>query len=94
MLAHVGQRLLDDPVDRQLHAPGQLTGLPGGREVDREPGGADLLEQLGQLLDARLRHVLVRGVGGPQHPEQAAHLDQRLAAGGRDGAERLLGLLR
>ena len=93
VLEGVGEGLLDDPVDRELHARGQLGGHAVDRQVDRQPGRADLLDQLGELVDARLRRE-----GGlavlAQHPEHAAHLRERLPPGRADRLHRALGPLR
>jgi hypothetical protein len=88
VLDGVGERLLDDPVGRQVD-PGRQRLLGAlDHQLDPEPGPPDLLDQR--------RHLGQAGLGGeagglvavaPQHPEQPAHLDQGLAPGGRDRLE-------
>ncbi len=85
VLERVGQRLLDEAVDRQLHRP---RAAPPESPLDLErrrgrPACADLLEQAGRssasraAARARLAAVLA------QDAEQPAHVGERLAAGRR-----------
>ena len=55
MFEGVGQRLLHDPVRGQVEPGGQRPGLTLDTDLDGQPGLADLLGQLGQVADARLR---------------------------------------
>ena len=94
VLADVGQRLLHDAVRGQLHAAGQRPGLPRHLEPYGQARAAHLVDEVGELVDAGLRHVLAaRVVAGAQQAEQPAHLGQRLPAGAGDGLQRLLGLV-
>ena len=79
VLEYVGQRLLDDPVDRHVHGRGQRgevavdgPGSPAGPRPGRWPARAC------QLADARLRGEPGLLVRVAQHAEQAAGLGQRL----------------
>ncbi len=84
---HVGQRLLDDPVRGQADRLRHRAEIPdGGGDVEfgPHPGLRDGGEQARQVVQARLRGLVGLAVGGPQHPEQAAHLGERSARGGGD----------
>ena len=131
VLDHVGQRLLDDPVGRQVDARGQVARLAVARHVDphaRARGPGDQPVQVGQPgrgvqrrsrpAGGRRRARLGPGTGAgagtqhradrrsgtarsrvgvvglPQRAQHPAHLVQRLAAGGLDGAERVPGVTR
>jgi hypothetical protein len=83
----VAERLLHDPVGRQLHARRERARLPGHGHGGREPGPAGAVDQLAEVPETRLRRAL-GGLGvAAQHPEQAAHLVERLAGGLADGGE-------
>ena len=60
VLAHVRQRLLDEPVDRQLQPGRQLHHGARDLQVHREAGGASLVDQRGQALEARQRLPILR----------------------------------
>ena len=95
VLERVGERLLDDPVGGQLDARIDWWTLALHRQLDREAGGAHLLDQATETLEAGHR-LARRVVGGrvlrvawrAQDPEHPAHVGQRLAAGPVDGLER------
>ena len=110
VLDHVGQRLLHDPVGRQVDARGQLAMLAKAAHVDphaRARGPRDQPVQLGQpwrgkqrrargrrgqLMTGHRRPARIGVVGLPERTQHPAHLVQRLAAGGLDGAERVPGV--
>ena len=95
VLERVGQRLLDDAEDRQLQPRGERDLRPPGHLVaDRQTRGAHVLQQLVELVEPGLRRQPRVLVVLAQDAEQAAHLGQRLAAGARRGAHRVLGALR
>ena len=62
VLERVGERLLDDPVRRQLHARVQRPRLADHRQLRPEAGRPHLLEQLAQAVEAghRRRHRVPR----------------------------------
>ena len=95
MLERVGQRLLDDAERGELQ-PGRqrLGGRTVDGELDLQAGGADMVDEVLDLAQARLgRHLGVARVLA-QDAEQAAHLGQRMAAGPRDVGHRGLGAVR
>ena len=57
-LDDVDQRLLDDPIRRQLDAAGERVRLSIDGERDLEPRPPELLEQPGELIETRLRSQL------------------------------------
>ena len=69
VLAHVGERLLDDAEGRQVEALGELARLALDREADVEARGARLLEEPVEVGQTRLRRalggVVAGGSGGP-----------------------------
>ncbi|MCO5594547.1 hypothetical protein L7F22_048579 [Adiantum nelumboides] len=99
VLDDVGQRLLHDPVDGQAGTGRELPRGADGPQVDRQPAGADLLDERGDVTGAGLRTrrvgvgVVVR-TGVAQHRQQAADVGQRGPARRRDAGEHLDGLRR
>jgi hypothetical protein len=91
MLAHVGQRLLDDPIGRAVDLRRQRPPLPYRRGPHRQ---ARVRGQLVETFQAERglprRRLFLR----PQHAEDRADLAQRLGARGLDRGERLPRLLR
>ncbi|MCO5614894.1 hypothetical protein L7F22_069179 [Adiantum nelumboides] len=90
----VGQRLLHDPVRRQVDPGRQRPRGPLGAAAHRQPRGAHLVEQRVEPVQAgggRTRGLLVDPT---QHAEGGAHLAQQVAAGPLDLGERGAGLLR
>ena len=87
VLEGVGQRLLHDPVGREIDTRRQRQRLAGDRHVDLEPGGAHLLHQPRELVEARVRGQRQALAVAAQHPEQAPHLDHRLAGDDLDAGE-------
>ena len=55
VLEGIGQRLLHDPVRGQVQRVWQRYGLTRARQFDRQPGGADLVEEAVQRDEAGLR---------------------------------------
>ncbi len=55
VLERVRQRLLDDPVRREVDARRELDGRPLDRQLDRQARLAHLLDEFGQRADPRLR---------------------------------------
>src|SRR4051794_19110478 len=92
VLERVAERLLHDAEGRQVDARLESLLLALDREVDVETGLAGAVDQPVELLDARLRSEGELLVALPEHPDDAAHLAERRAAGLLDGRERLLGL--
>ena len=68
VLHHVGERLLDDPVRRDVDRGRQQDRLAGDRGRHLEPGGPDRGDELLEPGQARLRgaSLLVRRVRGRQ----------------------------
>ena len=93
VLERVRQALLDEPVGRQVDAGRKLRGLALDPQLDRQPGLPNLLDELVEVLEARLRGERGRLLGPAQDADEAAHLGQRLAAGLLDDLERLALLL-
>jgi hypothetical protein len=91
VLEHVGEGFLHDPVGRQVHPRRQRHAFALGLELDRQAGVADLREELVQAGQGRLRLQRWWLVGLADDAQQAAQLDQGLAAGVLDGAQHLLG---
>jgi hypothetical protein len=90
VLEGVGQRLLDDPVDAEAHAGGQVE-VAAGLEVDRQADRPAVLRELVEPARIRLRGPLRAGlVRAAQHAEQPAQLGQRLPPGVGDRAHRVL----
>lgn len=94
---HIGKRLLNDPVRRQIHRRFERHRLLRQRQLDRHTRPYGPLDQLRQHADPGLRGLLraavLLGLLAAQHPEQPAHLRQRLPGGRRDRPELVLGLL-
>jgi hypothetical protein len=75
----VGQRLLDDPVGRQLHGRGQRARRPGDRQPDLHPGGPRAIDQVRQVVQSRLRPaVQLLMLVAPQRAHDPVQLDQAL----------------
>ncbi len=93
VLARVGEGLLHDPVGGERDTAGQWLRVPFDRERHRQPGQPGLVEQFAEFANARLRGAYLAGplFLPAQHPEHAPHLGERLAPGGRDGGQGLLG---
>ena len=89
----VGERLLHDPVGGDVDADGQRPRLSLHRQLNRQPGGADLLREHVELCEARLRR-LARRLARAQNGEEAAHLGEAVAADRLDSLHRHPGLLR
>ncbi len=90
VLDDVGQRLLHDPVRRQVDARRQLAGAADGLDLDRDPGLAHVAEQVVEPGEGRLRRVLVDLVlGVAEHREQPAHVAERRGVGALDRVQRL-----
>ena len=95
-LQGVGQRLLDDPVRREVDARGQLPASPSHGEVDGEARGRQL-GPAGRVTQPRARSA--GPTAGPgrrrrvlaERGEQPAQLGQGRAAGPLDGAQALRG---
>ena len=88
MLERVRQRLLDDPVGRELDPDGQSARLAGDVQLDRKPRFAHLRHEGREVVEARLRRERVVGVRA-EHPDQAAHLGEGAAADLLDRLEHL-----
>ena len=72
VLEHVGERLLDDAVGEQVH-PGREPGRdPVGGQRDVEAGRAGLLDEPGEVGQARLGPEAIQVGLGPEDPEQVA----------------------
>ena len=91
MLEHVGERLLDDAVDRQLDAAGQRLRLADHLQAHRQSGVAVARDQLVQLGERRLRARLGAVLGRAQQREDPPQLGQALLAAGLDAGERVVG---
>jgi hypothetical protein len=91
---HVGQRLLDDPVGRQVEPGRQLGRRPLDPDLDPHPGPGHLG---GQGLDLGQAGRRGQAADGPillaEHAQQPPHLDQGLAAGRLHRDQRLARLL-
>ena len=87
MLEDVGQRLLHDPVRREVDARGQAVQVPDGLQFDRDAGRPHLGHQVVQPAQTRLRRDRAVVPAGEQ-AEQPAHLGQPLAARVLDGRQR------
>ena len=80
VLHRVRQRLLHEPVGRQIHAGGKLGRLTLHVHLDRQAGLACLLDEPLEVLETRLRRQCRRLFGAPQHAYQPPHLGERLPA--------------
>ena len=78
VLEDVGQRLLDDPVDRHVHGRGQRGEVAVDDQVHRQARGPDAGGQRVQVADARLRGEPGLLVRVAQDAQQAAGLGQCL----------------
>ena len=94
VLAHVGERFLDDTVGRELSTRRQRTRLALNGEPDREPGGTHLSEQVVEVGQSRygISGVFVRI--GTQRRDGPLHLADCLPAGGGDLPHHLAGPIR
>jgi hypothetical protein len=88
MPAHVGQRLLDDPVGRQVERAVQGARLAVLLDGDGEAGRPGAVEQRGELAEPRLGRERPRVTVLAQHAEEPAHLPEGLAGGAADRGER------
>ena len=87
VLERVRQRLLHDPVGRQVDRGLERGAVAVDLEVDAQPCRLDALDELGQLRDAGLGRERRRIVVA-QHAEHPPHLDERLAAAALDLLQR------
>jgi hypothetical protein len=85
----VRQRLLHDPVRGEVDARRQLDRIALDAVLDRQARVADLLDEPAERRHPRLRRERGQLVRAAEHPEQAAHLGERGAAGLLDGQQRL-----
>ena len=91
VLEDVGESLLNDPVGRNRHPWGKRDLRTLDVELDWNPCLAHLRHQLIELGQRGLRRMGGRLVGDTQHPQQASHLRERLAAGLLDRLQCLRG---
>jgi hypothetical protein len=89
VLARVGQRFLRDPLDGELDAERQRARPSLEPELYGKAGRLRLPDELGELVDSRLRCEPELGAILAEQSEQAADLDQRAAARLLHGADRL-----
>ena len=73
VLERVRERLLDDPVRRQVEARRQRRRLALERELDRQPGRAHLLDERVELARGRAAARARRRSSRAQHAEQPPH---------------------
>ena len=92
VLEDIGERLLCDPVDGELDGRRQREPFPGDGPRRRQPGDPDLVDQVVDLGDARLRRARAGVAVVAQYAEQPVHLVQCLPSGGRDVFRRGFGL--
>ena len=88
VLERVGQALLHEAEGGQVDAGRQRPGQPLDAQLDVEPGVARAGDERVEAIERGLRGVVGVLAVGAQDAEQAAHLGQRLAAGGLDRAQR------
>ncbi len=95
VLHHVGERLLDDPVRRDVDRGRQRHRLAGDRGRHLEPGGTDRGDELLEPVQARLRgeSLVVRRVRVPEQPQHPAHLLEPPARGLLDRGQAVPGAL-
>ena len=74
MAADVGQRLLDDPVRREVEPCGKCPVAALDREVDLEARSASSVHELGERLQPWLRREIGLRLRLPEHADQPAHL--------------------
>ena len=79
VLERVGERLLDDPVRRQVEARGKVGRLALDGQLDGQAGGAHGLGKVIEACEAGLRREQVAVVGLAHHPEHPVHLGERAA---------------
>ncbi|HEY2938505.1 MAG TPA: hypothetical protein VGJ27_01700 [Gaiellaceae bacterium] len=90
VLERVRKRRLHDPVRREIDAGRQLGRGTFEHDLDGQARGFHLGEEGVELRKARLRRERELVVARSQHPEQAAHLLERLVACALDHGERFL----
>ena len=93
VLARVRERLLDDPVQRQLDAARQRPRRPLDAQLDRHAGALALGHEVAEVADPRLRREPELGGVAAQHAEEPPELRERLAPGVLHGAQRRHGAL-
>jgi hypothetical protein len=81
VLERVGERLLHDPISRQVDAGCDRARLALDPQVDGHPRLADLRGEVVEIAQARLRCERELVVVAAQHAEQPSHLGHRRAAG-------------
>jgi hypothetical protein len=91
VLERIGQRLLDDAVGGQLDTERQGALLALDVEAHRETGVVHGRDELLELVEPWLRREAELVARVSQHPDEATHLDQRLATRLLDGTDRLYG---
>jgi hypothetical protein len=90
VLERVGERLLDDPVDRQAGRVVHAGGVAVDGQLDPHAAAAHLLHEGLEVGDGGHRRPLGAAVlVVVQHADEAAHLGEGLPASGGDRAERL-----
>src|SRR6478735_12554624 len=80
VLAHVGERLLDDPVRREGHPLAERRRWTLDPELDADAGCGGRPDELGDVSDARLRGTGRCGAVDAKDAEQPAQLGQRGSA--------------
>ncbi len=80
MLERVRQAFLNEPVRGQVDARREARGFPLHLQIDGETGLSDLVDELAQVLQARLGSERRLLLGPSQHPDEPSHLGERLAA--------------
>jgi hypothetical protein len=88
VLERIRQRFLNDPVDRELKCRRQVVVRALDRELDGEAGGTHGRGERFQLGDAGLQRKRGTAVALALHAQEAAHLDEGLAAAALDLLER------
>jgi hypothetical protein len=94
VLHRVAERLLQDPVGRQLHGRRQRAGRPGHGGGHRQPGGPAVGEQVVESVQAGLRRGVLCAAVRSQQAEHPPQLGERVECVGADGAEAADQLLR
>src|SRR5919201_7100442 len=93
VLEAVRQALLDEPVRGEVDPGRKLLGRAFDAELDRKPRFACLLDELVEVLEARLRGEGGGLFGPAEDADHPAHLRERLAAGLLDDQQGLTLLL-
>ena len=78
VLERVGERLLHDPIGRQLDPDRQLAALPFQVQLDRQAGIRDASHERRQITEPRLWLQRVGGVAA-KHSDETTHLGERAA---------------